>query len=72
MSITLQSWGLDRNCSARNRFQGSLCTAVSFLGRVGAFSLHSEFDTPRQCSPQTYIVWGKGKAAGPSADGFAV
>jgi len=24
----------------------------------------SEFDTPRQCSPQTCIVWGKGKAVG--------
>jgi len=34
------------------------------LAGEGAQSFTAGSTTPRQCSPQTYIVWGKGKAVG--------
>jgi hypothetical protein len=39
-------------------------TARVYAAVVGLGIDAPEFDTPRQCLPQTCIVWGKGKAAG--------
>jgi hypothetical protein len=45
---------------------------ICFLGRIGAFSLHSDSTTPDVFAPKLASYWGKGKAAGPrKTGGFA-